>query len=108
MVFSLSADVKMRSFSLFFLSVCALIGLTLAMGYYYAPYYVPVYPQTAGAGSEAFIASKCKSDVEPISCSHTLQSGRLPVAKVLLLVHYENTPIQIYRKFHLQKLNFFR
>ena len=23
-------------------------------------------------------------------------------------LHYENTPIQIYRKFHLQKLNIFR
>ena len=23
-------------------------------------------------------------------------------------IHYENTPIQIYRKFHLQKLKFFR
>ena len=27
---------------------------------------------------------------------------------LLLLFHYENTPIQIYRKFHLQKLKIFR
>ena len=27
---------------------------------------------------------------------------------VLDTCHYENTPIQIYRKFHLQKLNFFQ
>ena len=26
----------------------------------------------------------------------------------LRIFHYENTPIQIYRKFHLQKLNIFR
>ena len=26
----------------------------------------------------------------------------------LQLAHYENTPIQIYRKFHLQKLKIFR
>ena len=26
----------------------------------------------------------------------------------LILLHYENTPIQIYRKFHLQNLNIFR
>ena len=26
----------------------------------------------------------------------------------ILSVHYENTPIQIYRKFHLQKLKIFR
>ena len=24
------------------------------------------------------------------------------------LIHYENTPIQVYRKFHLQKLKIFR
>ena len=28
--------------------------------------------------------------------------------KWYLTFHYENTPIQIYRKFHLQKLKFFR
>ena len=31
-----------------------------------------------------------------------------PPTLVLLLLHYENTPIQIYRKLHLQKLKLFR
>ena len=30
------------------------------------------------------------------------------VAAANVLCHYENTPIQIYRKFHLQKLKIFR
>ena len=34
---------------------------------------------------------------------------RLPLDKYTIWIsHYENTPIQIYRKFHLQKLKMFR
>ena len=30
--------------------------------------------------------------------------GKIFILKYVFLIHYENTPIQIYRKFHLQKL----
>ena len=32
----------------------------------------------------------------------------VPLYHVFVVTHYENTPIQIYRKFHLQKLKVFR
>ena len=32
---------------------------------------------------------------------------RPPMAQIKVEFHYENTPIQIYRKFHLQKLKIF-
>ena len=35
-----------------------------------------------------------------IDCGYSLEPHR----RVLLFSHYVNTPIQIYRKFHLQKL----
>ena len=33
---------------------------------------------------------------------------RLAKTQISLRFHYENTPIQMYRKFHLQKLKIFR
>ena len=40
----------------------------------------------------------------PFRCPNVMISGSI----VVTLLHYENTPIQIYRKFHLQKLIIFR
>ena len=38
----------------------------------------------------------------------TLEVYPFPLRHPICLNHYENTPIQIYRKFHLQKLKIFR
>ena len=40
-----------------------------------------------------------------ISCTEPFYSVSFII---LIVVHYENTPIQIYRKFHYQKLKIFR
>ena len=53
---------KMRTFILVFLSVCAMIGLSLAMNYKYQYYPVPylVQPPRAGGFDGSFIGSKIK------------------------------------------------
>ena len=38
----------------------------------------------------------------------TYRSGRLDTSNSLLLSHYKNSPIQVYRKFHLQKTENFQ
>ena len=47
--------------------------------------------------------NSCKSSTDPRKIYSKGAGSQLPVFN-----HYENTPIQIYRKFHLQKLNFFK
>ena len=88
----LADNSKMRSFSLSFLSVSVLIGLSVAVGKgrngFYSPYYMPYYPPPQ-QGFGDFVA---------------FLPGKLDI---LFFSHYENTPIQIYRKFHLQKLKSF-
>ena len=55
---------------------------------------------------------KITTDKDPEKITHyqqygslrAISSGSAQFSKVYVLVHYKNTPIQIYRKFHLQKL----
>ena len=46
--------------------------------------------------------------IKPTVVYTTVRSKAVFPVLLLLCVHYENTPIQIYRKFHLQKLKIFR
>ena len=44
----------------------------------------------------------------PLTARHVVNKGKKPISGKTLTHHYENTPIQIYRKFHFQKLKVFR
>ena len=45
---------------------------------------------------------------DAVQCSYALDCGISWVYCISEAIHYENTPIQIYRKIHVQKLNNFR
>ena len=67
-----------------------------------------------GSGNNAFTESSASAfqdvaetyDTSSVSSVHILSN---PINSTdISQIHYENTPIQIYRKFHLQKLKIFR
>ena len=56
--------------------------------------------------ADVFLVLQVTSSAE---CSKALELALLAFCSCgLCIYHYENTPIQIYRKFHLQKLKIFR
>ena len=45
--------------------------------------------------------------ISKLNCFKEVSAGCIALHSELLNMHYENTPIQIYRKFHLQNLIIF-